>query len=66
MINLVTYMLFRGILCPFIVWYPSMVSSNSPLFGKFMGTALLIQSYYFILQMFEIIKKKLVKYKEMK
>jgi hypothetical protein len=63
---LVTYILFRGLLCPFILWYPCLVSSTTPLIVKAMCSSLVLQSYYFIFQMVSIIKKKIIKYKEIK
>lgn len=52
-------MIFRGIICPIVVWYPCITSSNSPIVVQLMCTALTLQSYYFIYQMIGIVKKKI-------
>lgn len=53
------YMIFRGMVSPVFVWYPCITSSNSPLAVKLMCTALILQSFYFINEMRQIIAKKL-------
>ncbi len=58
LIYLASYILYRGILCPFIVWYPCVMSTTSHLIVQIMCTALVLQSYYFIFQMVAIVKKK--------
>lgn len=60
------YILARGIICPFCVLIPSLQSENSPLIVKIICFSLTAQSFYYILQMTKIIRKKLAQYKEMK
>ena len=64
--NVVLYIIARGIICPFYLLKPSLQSDNSPLIVKIICFSLTAQSFYYILQMTKIIRKKLAQYKEMK
>jgi len=61
-----SYIIARGILCPFFVLLPSLQSENSPLIVKIICFSLTAQSFYYILQMTKIIRKKVKQYKELK
>jgi len=65
-IYLALFILFRGILGQIFVFYPCLTSYNTPIIVKLMFAGIGIQSFYFIFQMIGIIKKKLIKYEEMR
>ena len=56
----------RGIICPLFVLWPSLQSENSPIMVQIICFSLTVQSYYYILQMSKIIRKKIAQYNEMK
>lgn len=64
--NAVLYIIARGIICPFYLLVPSLQSDNSPLIVKIICFSLTAQSFYYILQMTKIIRKKITQYNELK
>lgn len=60
------YIISRGFFCPVYLLYPSLVSETCPIGVKLICFMILLQSGYYIMQMWGIIKKKLRETREMK
>lgn len=61
-----SYIVSRGIICPIFILSPSLMSPNSPIMVKIICFSITVQSYYYILKMTKIIRKKVEQFKEMK
>lgn len=62
---LLTYILARGLFCPFYLLLPSLQSFNSPILVKIICFSITAQSFYYIIQMTKIVRKKIAQYREM-
>lgn len=62
-VYLISYIIARGIMCPIMLSYPTLFTKNVPWIVYIMCNLLIVQSLYYIWQMYGITKKKLKQYK---